>query len=521
MRYIFLITLAFLIIACSASPSPTSLATSEPSFLSPPVATFATFTSTPLPPTPVPSATPTTPTLTPTPYLSLTTAGPYLVYTKDQDGQQVLVIMDADGLGRSIMALPSGAELPNANYGWEIVDTGVSPDGKWLAYYTGTAGPGPDTPDFSGPYDLTLNLLNLRNGQIFPITKILSADYPENFRKLDESLSTNPNIPDYLTSRDYHWAFLVGIKSASWSPDSRYLAFAGEMAGPSSDLYLYDTVSQRISRLSSGPEEIQSIIWSPDGKWIVHNSALYRDAGDNTTFHAASTDGNVVKTLSSSNNGIYGWLSPSIYIESDGANGPGSYGLRSVNIETGVSRMIWQDPWFNYVADQHTQTVLLTSIEQFTDDGPLGLYLINLASDAQIKIKDHPFWNIRYWNMNGISFLAQSSYENDGNATLAILADGSTAPIDEKWFGADISPDRQWIITGSEIYTADSKLVRPISISFKVDNSIWRPDSKGEFLLSGPDLYYLAIPDGNPILIDQNIPEGYNFDYTWVSGTQP
>lgn len=36
-----------------------------------------------------------------------------------------------------------------------------------------------------------------------------------------------------------------------WSPDGRYLAIVGAIEGPSSDLYVFDTQTQRFQRLTS------------------------------------------------------------------------------------------------------------------------------------------------------------------------------------------------------------------------------------------------------------------------------
>jgi hypothetical protein len=45
------------------------------------------------------------------------------------------------------------------------------------------------------------------------------------------------------------------------------------LEGLSSDVYVYDSQRETIRRLTDGPEQIQSISWSPNGNWIVHSSA--------------------------------------------------------------------------------------------------------------------------------------------------------------------------------------------------------------------------------------------------------
>jgi len=80
-----------------------------------------------------------------------------------------------------------------------------------------------------------------------------------------------------------------------WSPDGRYLAFAGQMDGLSSDLYIYDSVSGAIQRLSSGPQEVGWISWSPDGKWILDGSTYSFGEGMRYAVYATSLDGTIVK----------------------------------------------------------------------------------------------------------------------------------------------------------------------------------------------------------------------------------
>lgn len=91
----------------------------------------AASTSTPTA-TPYPSRTPhptQTPIPTATPYPPLQTEGPYLLFTYDNKN---FTIMDADGSGRRQFQLPNDGHV-----GWNF-NKFVSPDEKWLAYFTGS-----------------------------------------------------------------------------------------------------------------------------------------------------------------------------------------------------------------------------------------------------------------------------------------------------------------------------------------------------------------------------------------------
>ena len=61
----------------------------------------------------------------------------------------------------------------------------------------------------------------------------------------------------------------------TWSPDGRYLAFVAAIEGPSSDLYVYDSLQDKIERKSSGPNQAADPIWSPNGTGIIHYEYEY------------------------------------------------------------------------------------------------------------------------------------------------------------------------------------------------------------------------------------------------------
>ena len=66
---------------------------------------------------------------------------------------------------------------------------------------------------------------------------------------------------------------VVEQPSFAWSHDGEQLAFFGVMDGPSSDLYVYSTKDDQITRLTSGPSQGYQPSWSPDDQYIVHSGA--------------------------------------------------------------------------------------------------------------------------------------------------------------------------------------------------------------------------------------------------------
>ncbi len=427
MRRKLLVAISLLLTACATSPSLTPAPISPPITSAPTAnSTTAPSTSTPLAPTAEPEATISAPVATATPYPPLQTDGPYFIYLKQQDDKQLIIIMDENAEGRKIVTWPLSDQLPINPLTYGGHNSAIAPNGKWLAFYTGTAGELIYGALIPGPYDLALNLLEISTGKVFRLTGLLSEDYPHNFERLDEIYAKNES---YSREGNYT-AFFGGLRSLAWSPDSRYLAFAGEMDGPSSDVYIYDTETGQTRRLTNGNEHVQSILWSPDAKWIIHNSAFGVGVEVYTTFHAVNIDGTVVKTLSINNDGFKGWLSSSMWLESDGSMGRGAHDLRSVDIVTGQVVSLWPSAWHAYAIDSETATILLRAIPQVEYDLS-GLYIIDGKTGVSAKIDGSPFWEVRYWGLNGIPFIAHNQLEGD-ERTFAVYANGSATPIDAK-----------------------------------------------------------------------------------------
>ena len=80
------------------------------------------------------------------------------------------------------------------------------------------------------------------------------------------------DIPNREIKAKYYFETLVGILSPAWSPDGQKIAFTGLSFEGYKDIYLFDTNTEKLSRLTDDPYDDNDPSWSPDGNFIVFSS---------------------------------------------------------------------------------------------------------------------------------------------------------------------------------------------------------------------------------------------------------
>jgi len=538
------LVVAFLAVGCGAPATASPLPVESPTLTAQPTHT----------PRPTATRRPPTPTLTPEP--GLRTSGPYFAYFQEVNGIRRLVFMDADGEGRKVIELP---EAINDSFAiikpLDLDMRSVSPDGHWFAFHTGSAGNYGEMPA-QGTSDLSLNLLDLTTGEEQVVTPLLSKDYPDNFVEAAGKL----NDPD-ITAQSLHDAFISGITEAvAWSPDGRYLAFAGQMDGLSSDLYVYDVNEKTIRRLSSGDQELQWISWSPDGKWILHGSVFWVGAGMTFDIYTATVDGSLAPYISTNilYDGIENWLNAHQYFENDGENGPGEYGLRLVDIDTGGITRIWDGSFRSYAVDKNGMWVSILAaspdappkydngyyVYDYDSDFVPGIYLINLATLEKSRVEvpgDHDFYGVASFGLGGREFVISDGAFRNANA-MFLSTNGALTQTDLGDVKIYVSPNSGYwlaittitsinnqnflVIDGQyvKIFSADNALIRNIPLfspeNIFISNLTWRPDSSGLFFISGTEIFSMNIPSGEIKVVEPNLSDNYGeaaLRYKWVN----
>jgi hypothetical protein len=371
----------------------------------------------------------------------------------------------------------------------------------------------------------------------------LSKDYPDIFTKAAVQLSQ----PD-LTADTLRNAFILGItQSLDWSPDGRYLAFAGQMDGLSSDLYLYDSETGSIKRLSSGPEEVQWISWSPDGKWILDGSSYSVGEGMQFNIYATSVDGATINQLSKGTPQSVtssDWLDDHTYFDSNGANGPGSYDLKLVDLNTGSTSEIWQGSYTQYAFVPYGNWVVLNGNTpswpwSYTNtDFQTGIFLVNSASLKQIRVNSLGPWGCcnpsQFFPLGHIPEHLFLVKDRDNQAIQYLSSEGKLIPTGVQADDVSVSPDRlEWIAIAAnlQVYSDDGSLIRTVDLPAGLDpqgigSIIWRQDSSSLFFTyhdlidqsTTLHLYFLDLAKGNPVLVgtlSSSVPD----NFIWVTGS--
>ncbi len=448
--------------AATASAAPTRTPTRTPTVSPmPPTATqTGTATATRIPPTAT-----LTPTPTATPWPTLPPQGPYLMFQEREYKNPRFVKLDPLGYSRMEINLPYDSCSPHPQ-------NAISPDGNWIAFYKDCT---------------TLYLLSVLDGGLYPVA--------------------------FLSEKDGNSSILTDHFISAWSPNGRYLAFVGTIEYQSDDrfLYVYDLAAKTTLRLTEEPLEIGSISWSPDGNWILFQATSLNYTDTITSFYKVEFDQTLISTPIFLDSGRwtngYGWITPNFYFLYNTSEGCcGDTGLRYINIETGQLTVLWKHSSAGYAIDTENHLLAVSAAPEENDVS--GFYFVDWNGQST-HVSDDIFWILIF---RGGIFSRFIGF--DGDKVFGISEDGSIIQLSDKPYNnASVSPDHRWLILyqdprftystiASVLFSEADQFVRTLTDN-KFYPALWSPDSTGfYFYTTGTELYYLAVPDGEPILID-------------------
>jgi WD40 repeat protein len=202
--------------------------------------------------------------------------------------------------------------------------------------------------------------------------------------------------------------------SIAWSPDGRWLAFNAMIEGPTSDLYVYDTITHQITRLTDGPTQAARPLWSRDGRLILHTAleGANIDAGMRVqAYWVAAPDGSGVTLVHEGEDELVGWTSAREFALYSTDTLCGEHDLRIVDLDGG-ERTIWQGYLDRVAVDPESGTVLVAiwaETAPCNDDQRPGLYVTNTDGVAPIRIVEDEVREI-VWSPEAQLFFARTDY---------------------------------------------------------------------------------------------------------------
>ena len=181
-----------------------------------------------------------------------------------------------------------------------------------------------------------------------------------------------------------------------WSPNGRYLAFPAILDGQSTDLYVYDIENDSIRRLTTGPDDVGTIWWSPDGSQIVIGEIHANNYPLVSSLWTVSVSNGDIRLLYSHEDnpypkGLLGWLDDRRFIVYDGTSladalALPAYNLRVVDLSSGDVTTLFNGSFMAAVLDAPHETVAFLTYDERPQEGFVGdgLYLTS-TSHPQLR----------------------------------------------------------------------------------------------------------------------------------------
>ncbi len=452
------------------------------------------FVFTPTAATVLPDPTPTE-TTTPTPRIE--SHGPWLVFP------------GTDGLG--LQAYDIRAQtfteilLPAPIIIADLV-RGRAPDGSTLIMRAGS----PKNTD-----EFALYQIDLPSFEVSQVSPLLSINLQ---RKIVNEEGTRPFETLQTVTRP---------DGLAWSPDGRFLAFTAALHNETSDLYVLDTLNDRINRLNGLFTQNASPLWSPNGDWLISQELEFVHRLE--SWRSELVTGLRVPTFDSQNT-VYlppiesqeevflGWLNAFTFFSYSRTDNT-SRNLRQLNMDELEARWIFAGE-FQQAALDPGSGVLAFSLS-FASAIPQGLsgglYRIQPESPIQ-HLQTAGEWNHLAWDPGGM-FIAAGA---QGVLLFSPQGESLLLPGEGR---AHLSPNGNWVIAwgdgegstaGARLYQSNNSNPLQTITRHPVEALIWQPDSNGFFLLSEGTLAHYVFPGLSPIEVMSGFPPGTMLEWAWV-----
>lgn len=435
------------------------------------------------PPTPAATLTPTPePTTFPTRVSSpIPSDGPWLIFA-GEDGT-ALFAADRDSNLIRQLELPSpliAADLPGA----------VSPDGNWLLVRGG------DT-HIEGEFGLFK--VSGTNLAVQKLTSLLES------RVQKDLLDVNNRQAVYALQA------AIAPHGISWNPNGSGALFPMAVDGNATNLFRFNSVTQKIDRVTSRYQQDLAPLWSPGGQILVFQEA---DTRNNPYRWRVSLIGSMSMSNLERVNYLYsppqdsleeeyvGWLNESRLLAFT-VSEAGNSSLRLLNVNGGTPTTLFAGSFDSVALNPTEGSIALLIGEEFArlNKQAPGIYLrsAGITSFTQVLLGSYQWLGFD----KGLKrFLASNdsgvaAFDTQGTSLSIAAAQGLSA-----------SPDGQWLVswsdTGAKLHTADGTFLQQVSED-QVENLVWQADSLGFYLLQADGLYHSQFPRLNPIKLTGDV----------------
>jgi hypothetical protein len=222
----------------------------------------------------------------------------------------------------------------------------MSPNNRTLAFVVSSTTDSQISEDYSLYFVRLPNIDPVLLSPLFAQTQLdnIATHFPE-----ADPLAYEKGTASYLR---HSVAFAITQQhSIAWSPDGRYLAFVAALDGVTTDLYVFDTDSNTVSRISYGPSTYATrLMWSPDGRYVIHQAVadfnLGRSGGYNpSSLWASSLNGTQPALLLEGPTEAIGWISSRYLMAVLWMDlGCGAYNLVLIDVPLARYTTLWRGP---------------------------------------------------------------------------------------------------------------------------------------------------------------------------------
>ncbi|MDH5508295.1 MAG: hypothetical protein OEZ02_13815, partial [Anaerolineae bacterium] len=401
--------------------------------------------------------------------------GPWLMYPQTRKKENGILISNLDGSSAHYLELKVYPTDIHTNF-----SKAVSPHGGFVALHV--------LVDSDGETDLQLWIFKLPTLDIIQKIPLFSE---EALLVQDAFRTSNSDERRFFNDSPVLFS-IVWKNSLSWSNDGRYLAFAGALDGPSSDVYIYDTQQKRIQRLTDEADQVVLMGWSPDNRAIVYSVVSeykeYRSTIE--TVNAVSVEEVQTTVLYDSLSSgvleeiIIGWIDndTSLIISRYWEGAP--HNLRAVNLLSGQVQTLYASFFWGPSFDASNKLLFLDIGTNYGSipDIKMGFYQLDLQTNQLIFLFPEDQTVTWLSPMSQFAVVAPdrtlSLVDQDKKLNAVINGD---APRPEFF----PSPDGKWLIIEfsngpsvlhTELYTSAGEHIRSLNPNSEY---IWLRDSSG------------------------------------------